>query len=91
MSQTVVLAGSAVPGDEVSVVEFCAREIAVINTMAECDLSPTRASKRLYYHYNTIIYWCRRVEDKTGLNPRHFYDMVKLLSLIEEHTDGKTK
>ena len=52
-----------------------------ILVLAESDMSATRAAEKLYLHRNTLIYRIDRIQKKTGLNPRRFYDLVRLVEL----------
>lgn len=59
-------------------------EIEIIKAMAKCDLSTTNASRELHRHRNTVIYWIEKMKKDTGLDCRKFYDLVKLLGMVEE-------
>ena len=37
----------------------------------------------VYLHYNSIRYRFRLIQRETGLNPRNFYDLEKLLAMID--------
>lgn len=56
----------------------------VILAFAENDMTDSKTARDLSYHRNTIKYHIIKVEEKTGLNPRKFYDLIKLVSLIKE-------
>lgn len=64
-------------------------EIEIIKAMAKCDLSTTNASRELHRHRNTVIYWIEKMKKDTGLDCRKFYDLVKLLEMVEK--DGDTQ
>ena len=36
-----------------------------------------------YLHYNSIRYRFRLIQQETGLDPRNFYDLEKLLAMID--------
>jgi len=55
----------------------------VILAFAENDMTDSKTALAMSYHRNTIKYHIARVEEKTGLNPRRFYDLIKLVSLIK--------
>ena len=38
----------------------------------------------VYLHYNSIRYRFRLIQRETGLNPRNFYDLEKLLAMIDK-------
>ena len=51
--------------------------------MAECDLNQLAVARQLGVHLNTVRYNIERICDKSGLDPRKFYDLQKLLSMAE--------
>ena len=59
------------------------REWEVVTTMAECDLNQLAVARQLGVHLNTVRYNIERICDKSGLDPRKFYDLQKLLSMAE--------
>jgi sugar diacid utilization regulator len=63
-------------------------EKEIILSMARNDLSSTKTSKELHRHRNTVIYWIEKMKKDTGLDCRKFYDLVKLVGMVE---DGDTQ
>ena len=59
-------------------------EEEIIKAMAKFDLSTTNASIELHRHRNTVIYWIEKMKKDTGLDCRKFYDLVKLLEMVEK-------
>lgn len=59
-------------------------EKEVILTMAKCDMNVTQAGKELYRPRSGVIYWIERMKKNTGLDARKFYDLVKLVGMVEE-------
>ena len=53
----------------------------IIVGMAENDLNVSETARKMFRHRQTVEYHVLRIADKTGLDPRKFYDMIKLLSL----------
>ena len=60
------------------------KKIAIIRSLAENSLSVTRMAKKLYIHRNTALYHVDQIKKKTGLDPRKFYDLIKLLEMAED-------
>ena len=56
----------------------------VILAMAKHNMNVTDAAMGLHYHRNSLLYHIERIEMKYGLNPRRFYDLCKLLKMVEE-------
>ncbi|GAA1588893.1 hypothetical protein GCM10009678_84070 [Actinomadura kijaniata] len=55
---------------------------ATIRAFAAADLNLRAAAERLQIHHNTAQYRLRRVQERTGRNPRHIADLVDLLVAI---------
>ena len=54
----------------------------IVLEFAEHDMKAQRVAKELDYHINTVDYHLRRIHQKTGLNPKCFYDLVELLMIV---------
>lgn len=54
-------------------------EMVIVKELASCNMNVTKAGFNLGYHYSTITYHLDRIEARTGLNPRNFYDLIELL------------
>jgi DNA-binding PucR family transcriptional regulator len=53
-----------------------------IRAFADSDLSLRLAAERLHVHPNTAHYRLRRIEERTGRNPRRIADLIELLAAI---------
>lgn len=51
----------------------------IILALAENNMRAKVAAKQLGLHYNVVYYRMGRIWDKTGLDPRNFYDLHKLV------------
>ncbi len=58
-------------------------DVEILKGYAECDMNIQSTGKRLHYGHGTVSYHLKRIEQKTGLNPRRFFDLVKLLEMVE--------
>ena len=58
-------------------------DIVFIRALADSNLNMTRAAKNISYSYNVVTWHRKRIKENTGLDPCNFYDMVKLLKMIE--------
>ncbi len=54
------------------------KEREIINNMCSYDMNKTAVGRTMHMHRNTIKYHFDKIEEKTGLNPRKFYDLMKL-------------
>jgi sugar diacid utilization regulator len=52
---------------------------ATVRAFAEADLNLRLAAERLQVHHNTAYYRLRRIEERTGRNPRRIADLLELL------------
>lgn len=59
-------------------------EIDVIKKMAEHDLNVSRVAEVIGYSRRQTYRYVESIEKKTGLNPRKFYDMMKLINIAKE-------
>lgn len=59
--------------------ELTQREYELLRSLAENDMNITDVADAVYSHRNTVVYHLDKVKQKTGLNPRCFYDLAKLL------------
>ena len=56
----------------------------IVAALAEQDLNVSRTATATYYHRNTLVYHISMIQRETGLDPRRFYDMCKLLPIALE-------
>ena len=63
------------------------KEMEIILALAESGMNPTEASRRIFVHRNTICYHIRKILQKTGLDPRDFYDLGKLVRMAGKNTN----
>lgn len=62
-------------------------DFAIIRSMANNRMMISRVSKELYTHRNTVTYRLEHIKSRTGLDPKDFYDLVKLLKRYREEID----
>ncbi len=55
-----------------------------IRAMAESDMRPSKAALVLGVHPHTVYFRMDRILEITGLDPRSFRDLCKLVGLMEE-------
>lgn len=54
-------------------------EKKVLRAVGESNMNIAAAAKGLCRHRNSVVYVLERIEKRTGLNPRCFRDLVRLL------------
>lgn len=60
------------------------RDKKLLKAYAENDMSMKKTGGVVYLHYNSIRYRFRLIQQETGLDPRNFYDLEKLLAMIDK-------
>lgn len=51
----------------------------IIKSFADCNMNISATAVIMNYHRNSILYHMEKIRKETGLNPRNFHDLVKLL------------
>ena len=59
----------------------------IILALADNGMKWKTAAKSLGMHWNTVRYRLGMIYDRTGLDPRNFYDLHKLVQMVK---DGDT-
>lgn len=59
-------------------------DIEVILAFADSNMNASSAARKMYVHRNTVEYHLAKVRSETGLNPKEFRGLAKLLTMIEE-------
>ena len=55
-----------------------------ILAMAEHDMNVIAVANEMHYHRNTMYYRLEQINKDYGLNPRRFYDLVKLVEMAKD-------
>ena len=61
-------------------------DIECVLAYAEHDMRVKAAAEKMHYHGNTIRYHLAAVEEKTGYDPRKFYELVRIVGMIKGET-----
>lgn len=63
----------------------------VILTLAECSMNVAATAKAMQVKRHEVDAWIKQIQDKTGRDPRAFFDLVELMDIIhgwrEEESD----
>jgi len=54
---------------------------AIIKAFAEHNMNTAATAKALFFHSNNIYEHLNRVKEKTGLDPRNFFDLHELYKI----------
>lgn len=64
------------------------KQAKLILVFAECDMRPAKAAPILGCHKNTVDYRLTRIWKNTGLDPKCFYDLCKLVKKAKKVMEG---
>ena len=64
------------------------RECEIVRLLADYDLNMAEVGRATHYHINTIDYHVKKIEEKTGLSPKKFYDMTVLLVMVKKQEES---
>ena len=53
-----------------------------IKAFAECNMNAAKTAERMFMCRNAVIYNLNEIKRKTQLDPRRFYDLIKLLKMV---------
>lgn len=56
----------------------------IVVAMANHNMNATDVARAIFVHRNTVLYHLDKVKRQTGLDPRRFYDLVKLVKMAQE-------
>lgn len=56
----------------------------IVVALARCNMNMLEASKKCFYHRNTIVNRIERIKEITGLDPRNFFDLGELYTIAIE-------
>lgn len=66
------------------------RDAELILALADNGLVMHKVAKKTYRHPNTVRYHIDNIKEKTGLDPRDFWDMQKLVPMAQRTLTFKT-
>ena len=71
--------------------ELTDKQCEVINALAFSGMNAAEAARTLGQHRNTILYHMQEIEQKTGLNPKDFFDLQELYAIAGGNDDATEK
>ena len=69
--------------------ELTERRRSLILAFAEHNMNLLETANASYMHRNTVEYQLNRIYKITGLNPKNFYDLVELVSIVKGKCDDE--
>ena len=61
-----------------------ALEKEIVLAFAECNMDLSKTARKTYMHRNSIVYQLEKIQKKTGLQPKRFFDLIKLVEMCKE-------
>ena len=58
------------------------RDKGILIAYAECGMRPSRTARKHFISHQGVEYHLRRVRANTGLDPRNFFQLYRLVNLI---------
>lgn len=58
-------------------------DLEVLKAYMDANMVCTEAAKSLYMSSSNIDYHLNQIKHYSGLNPKNFYDLVKLMEVVE--------
>lgn len=56
----------------------------VILALANNGMNVSRAARELWMHRNNVAHHMERIKEITGKDPRNFYDLVELVTMVRK-------
>ena len=61
-------------------------DLDILNAYANCDMVTRKTARTLSYNLNTVSYHLNKIKEVTGLDPKNFWELVKLLEKYSPDT-----
>lgn len=55
----------------------------VILALADCNMNAAEAARKIHLSVETVFYHFRKIRELTGLDPKNFYDLAKLVMMVK--------
>lgn len=73
---------------KLNAVELTEQEVKIIKALAQNNMKVKVAARSIPASYMYIRYNIEKLKRRTGLDPRNFFDLMKLWQIVEEISDG---
>ncbi len=60
------------------------RQREIVLGYAECSMNAVETGRKLYLSYVTVGYHLNQIKKSTGIDPRSFYGLCKLVQMAKE-------
>ena len=64
-------------------------DMDIIKALADNNMNVAEVGKQMFMHRNTVLYHSDKIKEETGLDPRVFYDLIKLLEIVKWERSGE--
>lgn len=69
-------------------VKLTEQEVRIIKALAENNMKVKNAARSIPASHQYIRYNIEKLKRRTGLDPRNFFDLMKLYQMMEEQENG---
>lgn len=63
----------------------------IVIAMCQNDMNASRVARTERYHSNTILYHLDQIKKITGLNPKSFFDLIKLYEMATKEEEEENR
>lgn len=60
----------------------------IVLKMCDCNMKIVAVAREMHYYHENIRHHIRKIKEKTGLDPRRFYDLIKLREMVLSERKG---
>lgn len=65
-----------------------AKQAEIILAYAECNMNTVAAGRKVYMSEGSFSYHLTQIRKQTGLNPKRFYDLCRLVGIATQRLGG---
>lgn len=65
-----------------------AKQAEIILAYAECNMNTVAAGRKVYMSEGSVSYHLTQIRKQTGLNPKRFYDLCRLVGIATQRLGG---
>ena len=64
------------------------KQAEIILAYAECNMNTVAAGRKIYMSEGNVSYHLTQIRKQTGLNPKRFYDLCRLVGIATQRLGG---
>ena len=71
--------------------ELNSKEKRILWALFRNNLNASAVSREMFFNPRTISYHLKKIKEKTGLDPRNFFDAVELFEILGDSTTNEVR